>query len=342
MDFCIGYLCSFDGLTSYAKPFLIILMPKIFLDQKGAAHLLLPLLIIVVIGFVGSANVQTTTRFSTQDVKGLVAKSDDRDGSSQDSNSNSGRGNSSEQRIRQEIRTSDERIKTEIREDRIRIDIRQENSKTRIQQRGNEFLIKTKIEDKDKDDDDEATESGEEDEDEATESAEEDEDEGEVVKELRAISKFPLRIDLATNQLIMTKNGVSRVLTVLPAHAVQNMLRAHLKKGLGPKFFQGATPSAQPSTSASASPSASATPSASPTEEPIATGSANITILEDQITLEESDGQIVYKIPAKKHLRVIGLIPVDTNLTGFVSAQTGALLEEQESLLARILDLLSP
>lgn len=325
-----------------------------FLDQKGATHLLLPVVVIALVIFVG-ANVQTTTKYGAQDVKGLVAKNDERGNSS---NSDSGRGNSSEQKIRQEIRTSDERIKTEIREDRIRIDIRQDNSRTRIQQRGNEFLIKTKIGDEDKDDDDEATESGEEDEDEATDSAEEDEDEGDVVQELRAISKFPLRIDLATNQLIMTKNGVSRVLTVLPAHAVQNMLRAHLKKGLGPKFFSGATPSAQPSASASAtpsasasaspsasasaSPSASATVSASPTGEPIATTSTNLTILENQISLEEKDGQIVYKIPAKKHLRIFGIFPVSTDLTGFVSAETGVLTQEQESLLARILDLLSP
>ena len=337
-------------MTLRSKPYLIKLMSR-FLDQKGATHLLIPLLIIIAVGIVGSANIQTTTNFGKPDVKGLIAKNDERGNSSSNSNSDSGKGNSSEQRIRQEIRTSDERIKAEIREDRIRIDIRQENSKTRIQQRGNEFLIKTKIQVEDEDED-EATDSG--DEDEATPSA----DEGDVVQELRAISKFPLRIDLATNQLIMTKNGVSRVLTVLPAHAVQNMLRAHLKKGLGPKFFSGATPSAQPSASASASPSASAsaspsasasatpsataTASASATSEPVATEATNLTILESQISLEEKDGQIVYKIPAKKHLRIFGIFPVDTDLTGFVSAETGVLTQEQESLLARILDFLSP
>lgn len=326
------------------------LMPnlrEILRSQSGAAHLLLPIVILTLVVFVG-ANVQTTTKYGTQDVKGLVAKNDERGNSSNSnsSNSNSGRENAAEQKIRQEIRTSDERIKTFIREDKTRIDVSQSGIKTRIQQRGNEFLIKTKIEVED-----EATESAD---DEATGSA----DEGDVVQELRAISKFPLRIDLATNQLIMTKNGVSRVLTVLPAHAVQNMLRAHLKKGLGPKFFSGATPSAQPSASASASPSASAsaspsasasatpsataTASASATSEPVATEATNLTILESQISLEEKDGQIVYKIPAKKHLRIFGIFPVDTDLTGFVSAETGVLTQEQESLIARILDLLSP
>lgn len=309
-------------------------------SQKGVVHLALPIIGLIAAAVLISANVQVSQGFGDQNVQGLIAKGDDdsRSGSSDDkknnnSDSNSGKGKS-ENRIRQEIRTSDERIKTEIREDRVRIDIRQQDTKTRIQQKGNEILIKTKIE---LEEEDEATPSG-------------GDDEGEVVQELRAISKFPLRIDLATNQLIMTKNGVERVLTVLPAHAVQNMLRAHLKKGLGPKFFRSATPSALPSTtpsgtpSASASPSAepSATPSASPTEEPIATESAELTVLEDQISLEEANGQVVYKIPAKKHLRVFGFIPVSTNLVGFVSADTGALIREQQSLLARILDLLSP
>lgn len=118
----------------------------------------------------------------------------------------------------------------------------------------------------------------------------------------------------------MTKNGVERVLTTLPAKAVQNMLRAHLKKGLGPKFFQ-ATASATPT----------ATPSATPEEEPIASDSADITVLENQISLEEENGQIVYKIPAKKKLKLFGFIPVTSDLTGFVSAQTGILIEERQS-----------
>ncbi|OGE28090.1 hypothetical protein A2867_01275 [Candidatus Daviesbacteria bacterium RIFCSPHIGHO2_01_FULL_40_11] len=334
-------------------------------SQKGVVHVALPIIVLIAAAVLVSANVQTSQKFpDDQNVQGVLAER----GSSASNRGNSGSGDSgksnsgssenrggpsTEVKLRQEVRTSDERIKTEIREDRLRVDIRQENTRTRLEQRGNEFLIKTKIESED--DEDEATEGGSEDEadgDEATQSADEDEDEdeGEVVQSLRAISKFPLRIDLATNQLIMTKNGVERVLTVLPAQAVQNMLRAHLKKGLGPKFFRDASPSALPSTTPAGTPSASATPSAepgatpsaSPTEEPISTESAELTVLEDQITLEESDGQIVYKIPSKKHLRVFGLIPITTNLTGFVSADTGVLIREQQSLLARILDLLSP
>lgn len=159
-----------------------------------------------------------------------------------------------------------------------------------------------------------------EDENEASESAE--------VQQLRSISKFPLRIDPSTNQLIMTKNGVERVLTVLPTKAVQNMLRAHLKKGLGPKFFEDAT--------------SSATPSGTTTEEPTTTESAGVTVLEDQISLEETDGQIAYKIPAIKKIKIFGIIPVNTNFNSFVSAETGTLIKEQQSLLSKILNFLSP
>src|SRR3989344_5662017 len=231
-------------------------------SQKGVVHVALPIIVLIAAAVLVSANVQTSQKFpDDQNVQGVLAergssasnRGNSGSGDSGKSNSGSGEdrgGPSTEVRLRQEVRTSDERVKTEIREDRVRVDIRQENTKTRLEQRGNEFLIKTKIES--------------EDENEATEPADEDEDKDEVVQNLRAISKFPLRIDIATNQLIMTKNGTERVLTVLPAGAVQNMLRAHLKKGLGPKFFQGATPSAEPG----------ATPSASPTEEPISTESA--------------------------------------------------------------------
>ncbi len=313
------------------------------INQKGTIHLLLPVVILVAVTAVLSTNIKTTVKYGSDQVKGvLIAKEGENDnrgsGSSDNgSNNNSGnsddhRGPSDEVRIKQEIRTNDERIKTEIREDRTRIDIYQGGTKTRIQQRGNdEFLIKTEVEDE--------NEEGEEN---NVEEASGSADEGEIIKELRAISKFPLRIDLSTNQLIMTKNGTERVLTVLPAHAVQNMLRAHLKKGLGPKFFQDATSSASPSATPLATASAEpTTPSASPTEEST-TESTNITVLEEQITLEEDGGQIVYKIPAKKHLRIFGFIPLTTNLTGIVSAETGELLREQQSLLAQILDFLSP
>ncbi len=291
-------------------------------NQKGAVHLLLPVIILLTISLVALGKVQTTIKFNDSNVQGVIAKNDDNKAGE---SSNRG-GPSEEVRLKQEVRTSDEKIKTDVKEDKTKIDVSRAGTKNKIQQQGDEITTKTEIKDKKNEVEDEATESAEQ--------------VDEAVRELRATSKFPLRIDLSTNQLIMTKDGVERVLTTLPAQAVQNMLRAHLKKGLGPKFFQ-ATPSATPVGTPSATISPSATPSASP-EEPIASDSANITVLENQISLEEVNGQIVYKIPAKKKVRLFGFIPITTDLTGFVSSQTGVLIEEKQSLLSRILDLLSP
>lgn len=296
-------------------------------SQRGSIHLLLPVIILATISLVALGKVQTTTTFNDSDVQGVIAKNN---------SDNSGRslsegrsGSSEEVRLKHEVSTSNEKIKTEIRENKHNIDFSQTGAINSIHQQNDEITIKTELKNDEKN----------EVENEATESAEPDENE--VIQELRAISKFPLRIDLSTNQLIMTKNGVERVLTILPAQAVQNMLRAHLKKGLGPKFFQNiATPSATPVGTPSATPPPSATPSGSP-EEPISSESANLTVLENKISLEEEKGQIVYKIPAKKQLKLFGFIPITTDLTGVVSAQTGVLIEEKESLLSKIINILS-
>lgn len=289
-------------------------------NQKGAVHLLLPLVVLVTISLVAFSRVQTTTKFEDSNVQGVIAKND---------NNNPGRGSAenrgnsvSEVRSSSKTQTSSETSKndnkeTGNKENKTGTSVSPTGAKSKIQPK----TVITK-----------EAERENEVEDEATESAGQDESEG--LQELRSISKFPLRIDTSTNQLIMTKNGTERVLTTLPAKAVANMLRAHLKKGLGPKFFQ-ATPSATPVSTSSA------TPSASPEEEPISSDSADITVLEDQMSLEEENKQIVYKIPAKKRLKLFGFIPVTTDLTGIVSAQTGVLIEEKESLLSKILSFLS-
>lgn len=237
------------------------------MNQKGAVHLLFPVIILVAILLVVLGRVQTTTKFDDSEVAGVVAGNE-------------------EARVKQEIRTSDRKVKTATDED-----------KPKPKKEKKERKVKN----------------------ESTESA--DETENEATSEGRSASKFPLRIDTSTNQLIMTKKGQERVLTILPAKAVANMLRAHLKKGMGPKFFQATS---------------SATEFASD-----AVDSANIIVLENQISLEEINGRKIYKIPAKKRLKLFGFIPISIDFTGFVSAQSGLLIEEKESLMSRILVILS-
>lgn len=281
-------------------------------NEKGTIHLFLPIIAIIAISVIGvtASNVTTTTRFSATGVLGEneIAKQ----AAEQTKEATKKAAEQAKKSAQKAKEQESSKTKTQIQTEGTKQETEVETS--------NGQKIKTKIED------DGAAKIEIEDEEEASGSG--DDDNEEDLEELRSISKFPLRIDPTSNQLIMSKNGEERVLTILPAKAVQNMLRAHLKKGLGPKFFEDATPSA--------------TPSATPTEKPVATESADVTVLEDQISLEETEGQITYKIPAKKKLKLLGFIPVTTDFTSFVSAETGALIKEQESLLSRILDALSP
>lgn len=301
-------------------------------NEKGTIHLFLPIIAIIAISVIGvtASNVTTTTRFSATGILGEneiakqaaeqtkeatkkaaeQAKESAQKAKEQESSKTKTQIQTEGTKQETEIETSNgQKIKTKIEDDdATKVEIEQKDQKIKFEAKNEQIELEI------------------EDEEEASGSGDDDNEEG--LEELRSISKFPLRIDPTSNQLIMSKNGEERVLTILPAKAVQNMLRAHLKKGLGPKFFEDATPSA--------------TPSATPTEKPVATESADVTVLEDQISLEETEGQITYKIPAKKKLKLLGFIPVTTDFTSFVSAETGALIKEQESLLSRILDALSP
>jgi len=285
-------------------------MSKNNFSEQGTVHLFLPLVGVLAIILVAvSGNIQTTTKFSDdQQVQGvLIAKDED----SNDSSSNKGK--SEEHRTGENSGPSSNTLTTE--ENRGRGGPSQTNQPRQKQEIKNQ----------------EAETEVENEEEEATPSA----SPSNLENRLRSISKFPLRIDTETNQLIMIKGGVERVLTILPEKAVQNMLRAHLKKGLGPKFFGAGGPSATPS--------ASATPISTSSAEGIVTeASTDILVLENQIELEEKEGKPVYKIPARKHLKLFGFIPTTTQFTDFISAETGNLIEEQQSILARFLDLLSP
>lgn len=297
-------------------------------NEKGAIHLFLPIIAIIAISVIGvtASNVTTTIRFSATGVLGEneIAKQAAEQTKEATKKAAEQAKESAQKAKEQESSKAKTQIQTEGTKQETEIEISDgQKIKTKIEDDG---ATKVEIEQKDQkikfEAKNEQTELEIEDEEEASESGDDDNKEG--LEELRSISKFPLRIDPTSNQLIMSKNGEERVLTILPAKAVQKMLKAHLKKGLGPKFFENATSSAFPP------------------EGPIATESAGVTVLEDQISLEETEGQITYKIPAKKKLKLLGFIPVTTDFTSFVSAETGALIKEQESLLSRILDTLSP
>ncbi|MDD2823396.1 MAG: hypothetical protein PHQ59_04950 [Candidatus Daviesbacteria bacterium] len=277
-------------------------MPK----EKGSVHILvLALLALGTLGLIGSSSITTTQKFSdssqvlgeNESIQKAAerAKEEAQKVAEQQKENNQASFQSERNKQETEIQTSNgQKIKTKV-EDNGSVKVEIEQGKQKLKFQAEQKKSELEIEDE-----------------ESTDSADED------LKEVRSISSFPLKISTSTGQLIMTKNGVERVLTVLPAKAIQNMLRAHLKNGLGPKFFE-----------------------ATPSSELISTASAEITVLNNQISLEEENGQAVYKIPMKKHLKLLGIIPVTTDLTSFVSAETGSVIKDQESLLSRFLGLLS-
>lgn len=142
-------------------------------------------------------------------------------------------------------------------------------------------------------------------------------------QKIKARTGFPLSIDLATNQLIVTRpDGTTKAVAVLPDKAVENFMR-HKKINLINFEDQDGTPSAEPGDN-------TGTESAENTED------------ETQISLIEKDDELVYKIQGKKKLKLLGLFPITTPTTGYVSAETGEVVDQEEPLITKIFDFLSP
>ncbi len=133
----------------------------------------------------------------------------------------------------------------------------------------------------------------------------------------RVRTNFPLTVDPATGQLFVTTPTGTKAVAILPAAAIENMIRAGILTtvtGGGGSNPPGGTDSASTPTSVLGA-----------TTE-LTTG---------------SKGNLVYKVSGEKSERLLGVLPVNFNLTAVVSAENGQLLSTQESIFARILDLLS-
>ena len=139
-------------------------------------------------------------------------------------------------------------------------------------------------------------------------------------------TNFPITVNPLTNEkIVTTPSGVHIV--ILPEVAIQNMIKAGFPVILLPE------PSPSPSSSPEATPSA--TPSATPEASP------EVTVPEEEIILTESNGELVYEIPAIKNQRFLGLVSVKIKVKGYVSAESGSILEIKKSLFDNILDFLS-
>lgn len=132
---------------------------------------------------------------------------------------------------------------------------------------------------------------------------------------ISATTKFPLSVNLETNELTVTTPAGEKVVTVLPAQAVRNMLAANvIDQVSGVPFTRDVE---------------------SVATEPGAT-------LEQIINLTTTrEGVIGYEIPGVKVKRVLGFIRVEIPKTAVVSAETGEILQVQQSPLSTFLDLVS-
>lgn len=125
-----------------------------------------------------------------------------------------------------------------------------------------------------------------------------------------AQSQFPLSVDLVTNELTVSTPNGPKVVAILPDAAVQNMLAANVINRLS-------------------GPTAGAS------------GSAALKGVGDIVKFEIKGGIPVYTISGISNQKVLGFIPVEIHENVVVSAQTGALVTKEETLLNRLLDLVS-
>lgn len=213
-----------------------------------------------------------------------------------------------------EIKFSEtEKIKTRIENNRTRIDVYQEGIKVRYEMQDGRVTIKAE------------DEAGEElglpeqeifkiDERLSQTGIKVATDGGKLVvtrNNIGAVSNFPLQIDLNTNQLIASTPAGIKILTTLPDQAVQNMLAANVISKLNP---QDLVKQAQ---------------------------SGDITSVKDIVLLGERNGVPVYEINGLKEHKLLGFIPVTTQTTVFVSAETGQPVAQTQSILANIINALS-
>lgn len=352
-------------------------MPKLRKSnpQKGFVDLgstLLILLVIILAGAVVSSNIKTSREFSQTDskVKGVLIAKGDESGSSGSGGSGSGSSGSdssgssggsgssgssggdsqssggsssssggsgssgnttiktdtkssstaprvkteeSTQKTKTEIKFSEtDKVKTRVEEGRTRIDVYQGGVKVRYEIKDGKVVVKAETEEG-------AEVSGQKlfkiEERLATSDIRVATAGGELVvtrNSVGALSGIPLQINLNTNELIASTSAGVKTLTILPDQAVQNMIAANIISKLNPLDVASQAKL------------------------------GNITSVQDIVTLGERNGLPVYEINGLKEQRLLGFIPLTVQTKVFVSAETGQAVAQEQSLLANIIDLLSP
>lgn len=128
--------------------------------------------------------------------------------------------------------------------------------------------------------------------------------------QIAALTDFPLSINAETKQLVVTTPAGQKTVWVLPGEAVDNLLATGIVNKIE-------TP-----------------PSGLAAQDQLGT-------LTGVVEIETRDNEIVYKIKGSKVHHVLGIIPITTPVTAFVSTDTGLTVAKQQSILTNFIDLLS-
>ncbi len=128
-----------------------------------------------------------------------------------------------------------------------------------------------------------------------------------VNKKVGALTKFPLSINPKTNELTVTTPTGVKTITALPQKAVDNMLASGVMTYV--------------------------------TGEKVTNGLASI---ENLIKLEEDNGILLYKVTGVRIHKLLGIIPIKTNVEADISADNGQVTKVNESLLSKILNKIAP
>lgn len=128
-----------------------------------------------------------------------------------------------------------------------------------------------------------------------------------VNKRTGALSSFPLSVNKVTGELTVTTPSGSKVVTVLPQAAIDNMLAAKVMTDV--------------------------------ISEKVTSSLASIPNL---IKLEIKNNILGYKIKGSKTHKLFGFIPIKSDVEAFVSAENGKVVESSTSFLGRILNRIAP
>lgn len=152
----------------------------------------------------------------------------------------------------------------------------------------------------------------------------ESDDSGSILRQddLKVRTNFPISINLETNELTITTLSGVKTVTVLPKQAIENLLRS--------KKISFILPTASP------------TPSTLPQESPVATlENELIDTKGNEIEIEVIGDEVLYLIQGVKEKKLFGVFNISIPQKFEVSAETGEVLNTNQSIFSQILDVLS-